>query len=265
MEKLQAALDAARQKRVGQSPSVSDPIQKRLGDDVSVWEALKPCEISDSALRTNRIYAHKAGVKSTPFDILRTKLLLLMRQNNWTRLAITSPTPNSGKTTIACNLALGFGRQRDLNTMLFDLDLRDPSVSEFLEVSSDSSLGDVFNNQIDFSEHALRIGDNIAVSMCSRLEDDPTRLLLSEETAECLEDIQGTYQPDIMIFDLPSVLSGDDARAFFKNVDCALIVVRADATHYGQFDQCEKEIAENTNVIGVVMNACRNHRAIEDS
>lgn len=265
MEKLQAALDAARQKRAGQSPSETDPTGRRLLDDLPVWEALKSCEVSDTTLRSKRIYAQRAGVKSTPFDILRTKLLLLMRQNNWTRLAITSPTPNSGKTTIACNLALGFGRQRDLKTMLFDLDLRDPSVSEFLEVSSDSSLGDVFNNQIEFSEHALRLGDNVAVSMCTRLEDDPTRLLLSEETAECLEDIQRAYQPDIMIFDLPSVLSGDDARAFFKNVDCALIVVRADATHYGQFDQCEKEIAENTNVIGVVLNACRNHRTIEDS
>jgi len=91
--------------------------------------------------------------------------------------------------------------------------------------------------------------------MARHVEKDPARLLLAEETAEILQDIEATYQPDIMIFDLPSVLVNDDTRAFLKNVDCALIVIRANATRYGQFDTCEREIAEQTNVLGVALNA----------
>jgi len=49
----------------------------------------------------------------------------------------------------------------------------------------------------------------------------------------------------------------DDTRAFLKNVDCALIIVRADQTKYSHFDISEREIAEHTNVLGVVLNGYR--------
>jgi len=58
-----------------------------------------------------------------------------------------------------------------------------------------------------------------------------------------------------LIFDLPAVLVNADTRAFLNNVDCALIVTRANTTRYRQFDLCEREVAEQTNVLGVVLNA----------
>ena len=78
----------------------------------------------------NRIMTMKAGTQATPFDILRTKVQLMMRKNGWTRLAITSPTPGCGKTTMACNLALGMTRQQDMRTVLVECDLRRPSIAE---------------------------------------------------------------------------------------------------------------------------------------
>jgi len=50
-------------------------------------------------------------------------------------------------------------------------------------------------------------------------------------------------------------LVNDETRAFLRNVDCALIVIRASVTRYAQFDICEQEIAEQTNVLGTVLNA----------
>ena len=60
-----------------------------------------------------------------------------------------------------------------------------------------------------------------------------------------------------MIFDLPPLLTGDDTRAFLKNVDCALLVLRAEETKSAQIDTSEKEIAKYTNVLGMVLNSCR--------
>ena len=75
--------------------------------------------------------------------------------------------------------------------------------------------------------------------------------------------IEGQFDPDIMIFDLPPMLVTDDARAFLKNVDCALIVARAEQTKISQLDVCEREVGEHTNVLGVVLNNCR-HIAEEE-
>ena len=84
-----------------------------------------------------------------------------------------------------------------------------------------------------------------------------TRISRADTTRDTLARIQGDYAPDIMIFDLPSILIGDDARAFLQHVDCALIVARAEQTRYGDFDSCEREVGEYTNVLGVVLNGYR--------
>ena len=261
MEKLQAALNKARQERRSEPTpgTVSQAAAQRSAPPVTktaeAWQALKPFDVPETVLRKHRVVTRSANPDAAPFDILRTKILVQMRQNGWKRLAITSPMPKSGKTTMACNLALGLGRQTQLRSVLLDLDLRDPSIEQYFETTPEYSIGDVLSREVSFGEQAMRIGDNVAVSMSNRREPDPTKLLLSDKTAEALDRIEKDYQPDLMIFDLPSMLVNDDTRAFLKNADCALIVIRADATRYGEFDSCEREIAEQTNVLGVVLNA----------
>lgn len=262
MEKLQAALEKARKSR-GSKPA-SGPARPqapqaspRSTGAQDLWAALPELALDDAALAHHLVVSRAASDKATPFDILRTKILLQMQQNGWSRLAITSAMPKSGKTTMACNLALGLGRQSNLSAMLFDLDLRDPSVHAFFDYAPPHSVAQVLTGQVPFAEQAVRIGDNVAVSASALPETDPTRILLAEQTAETLDEIQSAYTPDVMIFDLPSLLVGDNTRAFLKNVDCALIIARAGATRFGQFDTCEREIAEHTNVLGVVLNAYR--------
>ena len=267
MEKLQAALEKARKTRGDTAPQAQPdmPADAAFSDaplDVEArWRALQSFTVDEKHLVRNRVVTREAGPSATPFDILRTKVLLQMRQNGWRRLAITSPAPNSGKTTTACNLAMGLGRQRELRSILLDLDLRDPSVHKFFKTEPPHTIGRLLSGDVDFSEQAQRIGSNVAVSMGKRRESDPTRLLLAEETTDVLARIEEDYEPDLVIFDLPSVLVNDDTRAFLKNADCALIVIRANQTRYGQFDTCEREIAEHTNVLGVVLNAYLNQES----
>ena len=258
MEKLQAALEKARRTRgdTPNAPRTTSPIDKcSQGGLDALWAELAPFDVPDHLLQSHLVVTRQAGPEATPFDILRTKVLLQMRQNGWKRLAITSPMPNSGKTTVACNLALGLGRQRDMRTILMDFDLRAPSVSTVFETAPNHNIAELLTGQVSFAEQALRFGDNVACCMTQVAESDPTRMLLAEETVEVLGHIEATYQPDVMIFDLPSVLVNDDTRAFLKNVDCALIVVRSSITRYSQFDTCEREVAEQTNSLGVVLNA----------
>ncbi len=262
MEKLQAALATARKARSGepiQRTEQQRPKRKRersaSGD---IWQNLTAFEPPADALKEHRLVSSTASSAATPFDILRTKILLQMRQNNWTRLGITSPMPNSGKSTVASNLALGLGRQKELRSILFDMDLRDPSISQFFQHKPEIGINSVLQGANSFEEQAVRVGDHLAISMANQADPDPARIMLSEQTVDVLDDIQKAYMPDLMIFDLPSVLVNDDTRAFLKNVDCALIISRANKTRYNQFDICEREIAEHTNVLGVVLNAFRN-------
>ena len=261
MEKLQAALEKARNRREAEehaaAPRAAANARPTAGRVKQLWHNLPEIALSGKALHDHHVVAQKASQKATPFDILRTKVLLQMRQNHWNSMAITSPMPRSGKTTMACNLALGLGRQSGLRTILFDLDLKDPSIGDFLDHRPEHCITEMLSGDVSFADQAVRIGDNVAVCMARHREEDPTRILLSGQTAETLAAIKATYEPDVMIFDTPSILIGDNTRAFLRNVDCALIVARANNTRYGHFDACEREIAEYTNVLGVVLNAFR--------
>lgn len=268
MEKLQAALDKARKSRSrhGDQPETDQAPQKSgarpAGTVSDRWKALPSLELKDDVLVKRRVVTRTARQSATPFDILRTKVLLQMLKNGWTRLAITSPMPSSGKTTLACNLSLALSRQRELRTMLFEFDLRSPSIGTFFDFVPTHGIGEAMTGAVPFEKQAVRYRDNLIVSMAQHKEVDPTRILLANATAEKLDLIQTEYEPDVMIFDLPSVIVNDDTRAFLKNADCALIVVRADATQYNHFDVCKREVSEQTNLLGVVLNAYRHDKGV---
>lgn len=265
MEKLQQALDRARNRRNehivdGARPATtSQRVTHSAGAEraPSVWTALPQVTPDPKRLRTNHVLSFEACQESRPFDVLGTKIRLAMEKNGWKRLAITSPSPSTGKTTIACNLALGYARRNDSKLILFEFDLRRPSIEKMLGVKAGGDVYAMLDGQISFAEQAVRLQDNVALSLAARSSSDPEKILLSKRTLDQLQAIEATYVPDLMIFDLSPILIGGEVRAFLRNVDCALIVAAADKSTVKEIDLCEREIAENTNVLGIVLNQCR--------
>lgn len=266
MEKLQAALARAREKRENDGRPVrrSEPVMRgtnrharRESEVVERWDALPMFNPSSKRLEASRIYAGEASAEAQHFDILRTKLLLEMRRNNWTRIAITSATPSCGKTTTACNLIASFGRQPDLRGMLFDLDFRRPSVAKLFGTTPSASFEEVLEGKVEFAEQALRLTDNTCVSMTTRVVGDPARIILNPQTEDTLDTVQNDYRPDIMLFDTPPLMVSDETRGFMKQVDAALILAAAESTSVAQIDEVEREVAQYSNVAGVVLNKCR--------
>ena len=205
-------------------------------------------------MHEGRVYSSEASPEAQHFDILRTKLFLEMRRNDWTRIAITSATAGCGKTTTACNLIAGLGRQPESRGILFDLDFRRPSISKVFGASPTASLEDVLMGKVDFAEQAMRLDENTAISMTTRVAMDPARVILRSQTADVLDQIQRDYRPELMLFDLPPVLVSDETRGFLKQVDAVLIVAGAEHSTIQQMDEVEREVAQYSNVAGIVLN-----------
>lgn len=266
MEKLQAALARAREQREAADPTRptrSGPVRPRSRQMAqaeaveAAWASVPMFDPSENRMHSSLIFATEAGQPAQYFDILRTKLLLEMRRNSWTRIAITSATPSCGKTTIACNLIAGLGRQPEIRGILFDMDFRRPAVSKLFGASPAASLEDVLTEAVGFEEQALRLNDNTIVSMTTKPVGDPAKLINRVRTAEILDDIQATFRPDIMLFDMPPVLLSDETRAFLKLVDAVVIVAGAESSTVSQLDEVEREVAQYTNVAGIVLNKCQ--------
>jgi len=266
MEKLQKALQKARAERTarglteatsGLASRSAESGERRLTGPDALWAELTPHDLDLNLLDKNLLVSFAADQKSTPFDILRTKTQLLMQKNGWSRLGITSATSVCGKTTLACNVAIGFARQNELRVFLVELDLRRPAIARMLGASPRHDVVEMLSGAVPISDQALRIGENVAVCAARHPSEDPTSILLRQKTHETLARLEERYAPDLVIFDLPPILVSDDTRAFMRNLDCALIVAKAEATKVSHIDTCEREVAEQTNVLGVVLNQCR--------
>ncbi len=257
MEKLQAAIERARERRAaeGVSDTPAAP-RKRLSTTAATadWSELREVRIDPRMARRNRLFVDAKSHGAVHFDRLRTKVLQQCRDGGWRRLLVTSATAGCGKTTVCCNLAVSFARQRDRRIVLLDFDMRRPAVAKTCGISLDQGFAEVMDGTVAFSDIAVRLGETVAIAANAKPHDNPAQLILQDRTTEIVAEIEERYQPDLMVFDTPPMLSADDTMALLKQVDCALIVAAAEATTTDEVDRVETEIAQQTNVMGVVLN-----------
>lgn len=223
----------------------------------TAWKALRPLETSGTIFRRNRLVSFDGGPDAGPYDLLRTRIIQQAALNNWHRVAIVSPHSACGKTTTTANLAFSFARQKDLRIVILDLDLRRPTLGKIMGRPSRFNMGDVLERRVSFAEHGERYGDNVAFGFNNEPARYPSEILQSQQTQEVLNEIEATYGADLMLFDMPPMRASDDNVGFLKNVDCALLLVAAERTAMHQIDVIERQLAELTSVMGVVLNKCK--------
>lgn len=224
----------------------------------AAWDALPGLNLERKLMKRNRIVAYDGGRGASDIDMLRTRVLQQMRDNGWRRLAITSPTASCGKSTLALNLALSMQRQADVRTALLELDLRRPSLAKMVGIEEKNiSFGQVLEGSGDFEDNALKYGNNLMISTNQRPWRNAAELLAGAHVSGALTSIEENYSPDVVIFDGPPMLATDDMMAFARRVDCVLLVAGAETTTVKELDVCERDLASQTNVMGVILNKCR--------
>ncbi|MEO0864424.1 MAG: CpsD/CapB family tyrosine-protein kinase, partial [Pseudomonadota bacterium] len=223
----------------------------------AAWLALPEINLSRWQLHRRRIVAVQNGPAAAPYDILRTRVTQQAQANDWRRIAVVSPHSATGKTTTTANLAFGLSRQENTHSIVLDFDLRRNGLGKQLGQKGRIPMSDVLEGRVPFSDVAKRHGDNLIFGLGFGISRNPSELLQSARAQDKLQEIETTYAPDVMIFDMPPLSASDDNLGFLTRVDAALIVVEAGKTSMKQIDVAERQVAELTNVMGVVLNKCR--------
>jgi protein-tyrosine kinase len=252
--------------RKTQPESLPKPMEKgpaeRPGPDVKArWLALSEFRPDPNLMQRNHVVGffsgREGGKESGVVDMMRTRILQEMRKNGWRRLAITSPNPSCGKTTVCLNLAFSLSRQTNQRTIVLDLDMRRPGMAKLLGMRRSNSLSRVLEDKAEVADNMVRYGENLAFGTNTGPARNPAELLQSAETAETLAKIEAEYDPTIVLCDMPPMLLSDDMLAFAPHVDCVLLLAAAETTSIDDLDICERELSAHTNVLGVVLNKCR--------
>jgi protein-tyrosine kinase len=212
-------------------------------------------DIQYEHLEKNRIVAiNKSDPKSMVFDLLRTQVLQKMEENNWHTLAITSATPESGKSVISINLAISISQQIDKTALLVDFDLRRPKIATYLGISMEKSLNDLLDGTAELSEVLVNPDmPGLVVLAANKPVKKSSETLSSKKISDLIKDLKGRYKSRIVIFDLPPLLVIDDAMAILPQIDCVLLVVANGMNTKQEIEESLRYLA-STNLIGTVLN-----------
>lgn len=259
MDEIRRAVEKAKSVAVPLQPDPA-PFPRRAGGRDMLSEPgaaeLRVVAVNRKLLEDNRIVAHHTeNLASMSFDQLRTRVIQFMRANDFKTLVVTSPSPGCGKTVTAINLALSMSRQIDLHTVLVDLDLRKPQVSNYLGIRSEHDVYSVLNGRTDLVGAMLTLdiaGPRLSILPTSISSGRPAETVSSPKMRELIDKLEKLHGDSIVIVDMPPVLVSDDVISFLPAADAVLLVVAAGQTTDREVQEALRLIPESM-LIGSVL------------
>ncbi|RMG40400.1 MAG: polysaccharide biosynthesis tyrosine autokinase [Planctomycetota bacterium] len=198
-----------------------------------------------------RLYPRSGEAEA--FRVVRTRLLVSLHDEHHRVLQITSPEPNDGKTTVACNLALAVA-QSGKRVLLLDADLRRPSIHKALGLRQDIGVTDILRGEIDWQtavQHTVE--NNLDVLPAGLPVDNPAELLSSHAFRHLLQTLRVEY--DLVVVDSAPVLAVTDPCVVASLTDVVLFVVRLNKSRHSSTRRAlELMHAHGARILGVVGN-----------
>jgi Mrp family chromosome partitioning ATPase len=216
-----------------------------------------PTEVAldPARLESNRIVAFAMNDPThVAFNLLRTRIFKAMQDNRWRTLAITSPSAGCGKTMVAINLAFSLARQPACKTVLIDLDLKKPALAWTLGVDAADSIGRFLQGEGRFEDCFVRVAPNLTVGLNRQAISNSSELLHRRGLLELFQRIKDQLSPEVIVLDLPPMLTTDEAIAVVPHVDSSLLVIAAGKTTAPEVSECERHLSGRPGYFGVVLN-----------
>ena len=259
MEKIQQALERARQQRQGANKSQDDRQEQAVDVQSIEYTRTQSIEGHVETQRENRILsAMEHSDYADAFKILSTQVMQRMDEHQWSSLAITSVADDEGKTTTAINLGISIAKEIEYTVLIVDTNLRSPELHKYFGITPGHGLSDYLQNDIDLADLLIKPGniDHLVILPGGTPTMNSTELLGSPKMCSLVDELKARYPKRIIIFDLPPVLNTADTLSFVPCIDCALVVVEDDATKESELKQTI-ELLSVTNIIGTVLNKAR--------
>lgn len=207
-------------------------------------------------LERNRILSSGASDRAAAaFRMLRTQVLQRLDANGWRSLAVFSPGPNDGKTTTAVNLAVSLANDRLHTVLLVDFDFRRPTLAERLGLSPEFGSDDVLMGRAEVGDclYHPENYDRLVIMPARAPLENSSEILAGPRSRELVGELRNRYPERIILFDLPPVLSADDALSFAPLVECGLVVAAEGHTRRADLIRTI-ELLHKTPLVGTVLN-----------
>lgn len=172
--------------------------------------------------------AKPKDVISEQFRTIRTNIDFSSVDQQLQTVLFTSTNVSEGKSTVSANTAVAWAQQGK-NVLFIDADLRRPTLATTFGLDNTHGLSTILSQNEDFHEFTNKTSiENLTVLTSGPIPPNPAELLNSNRMQQLLTQVKQEF--DIVVLDVPPVLSVTDTQLLAANVDGVVLVVRQGMT-----------------------------------
>lgn len=228
-------------------------------DSATPAASLKRVRIEPDACERSRVLYTDDQLASDPrgaaaYRLLRGRLLQQMRAKNWSCIGISSPGAGEGKTVTTLNLALAIAREKQRDVYLLDLDMRNPTVLEYLGARVETSLDRYFAANVEAADvlHETDV-EGLIVAGAAKSVRNASELLATSRLEDLLRWIRRRSPDALILIDLPPITSTDEALVVAPRVDGLFIVATEGRTRRDALER-SMSLLSDFRVAGMILN-----------
>lgn len=227
------------------------PFQSLRRSDDSDGGANDLVVLVDGSLSSRLVVYHDPHCyQAEQYRVFRTNLRAMNPSNDPRTLMFTSSSPDEGKSTTVCNVALSLAEAEELKVCLVDMDLRGPRIHELFDLPRGPGLSDILLDRLD-PRRALQQGGvpNLSILTAGRHTDKPNEVLGSEYLQDLLAFLKRDFH--YIIVDSPPCAVFADATHMSTFMDGVILVVALHDTMRHQADEALASLASvGANLVG---------------
>jgi capsular exopolysaccharide synthesis family protein len=208
---------------------------------------------SDAPERDLAVFKDPASLAAEACRSIRTNMLFISAQKEFSLFSVTSPGPQDGKTTVAINLAVTMA-QAGGRILLIDTDLRRPRIHRSFGLKSDKGISSVIAGDLPLKDAIFKSEvPSLDILPCGPMPPNPAELLHTERFRQILAECRGSY--DRVILDSPPIGPVTDPAIIGGATDGVVLVLRAGHTTREATQFARRQLGDaGARILGLVIN-----------
>lgn len=190
------------------------------------------------------------------YRVIRTGIQFAQAGKELQTIALTSCTPNEGKSTTIANLAVVL-TQAGKSVLLIDCDMRNPTVHKNFNLSNKVGLSSCISMGTALSDAVQKTSiEGLYALTGGVIPPNPSELLGSEQMKNVLQRAKEQY--DYVLIDTPPVMPVTDALIVSRFVDGMILVIASAEVNVEMARDVKNQLVNaGANILGVVLNKVR--------
>ena len=230
------------------------------------WSRLLPGSVTqrgNQPVQAVLVNSHNNGsIQAESFRLTLTSILLMSHRGRQPKIiAVTSPGPGEGKTTVVSNMAITVA-ESGRKVLIIDADLRRPRMHTIFGIEKNEGFAELMAYAKANGKGSSRRAPTVCQTQIEGVYVLPSgvtgdlnlsQVFHSPEIPALLDRLSEQF--DLILIDTPPMIQFSDARLIARFADGLILVVRSGVTARDSAVTASEQLArDNINVLGTILN-----------